>query len=637
MALNQQTILIVEDNSEDRQVYCRYLEQNAIYDFNIIEAETGEEGLKLFLHHSPHLILLDFNLPDLDGLEFIAELKTNSNNLPPIIVLTGEGNEEIAVKVMKAGVKDYLVKRNTNADSLRFAVRSVIEQERLQQLARRNENKFRVSVENMLDCFGIYTSIRDRHDRIVGFRANYLNESACKNNLFNLQQQTELDTCLLNIFDFQGELFTLCCQAIETGKSISTEYHAKFPKLDNQTKVLEIRINKLEDGFVAVWRDITERIYIKQALQRSEARFRVLVTQAPVGIFQTDCQGDCIYVNPCWSQITGLSEAEAMGQGWSNALHPEDKARVCLEWYRAARLKQVFTSEYRFRTGNDKTTWVSGKAVAMYDDNQEHIGYFGTIINISERKQAEALSKEQQRRLISINQDLEKTTALLKKRNRELDEFTSVVSHDLKAPLRAICHLSEWIEEDLADKLDDDTKQNFELLQNRVVRMQMFIDSLLEYARIGREKATSETFAVKDLLADIIDSLAPPPQFTIAIGENMPILNTRKIALEQVFINLVGNAIKHHHSQQGKIKISAAEDPEFYHFAVSDNGTGIALEHQERIFGIFQTLSSRDGNENTGIGLSIVKKIVESQGGTIEIESQLGKGTTFNFSWRKTS
>ena len=635
MVLPEKTILIVEDNSEDRHVYRRYLKQNVICIYNIIEAETGEEGLELFSCHSPDLILLDFNLPDLDGLEFIAELKNYSDSLPPIIVLTGEGSEEIAVKTMKAGVKDYLVKGNTNADSLCFAVRSVIEQDRLHRLAQRNEHKFRISVENMLDCFGIYTSIRDRKDRIIGFRADYLNESACKNNLFNSQKQTELDTCLLNIFDFQGELFTLCSQVIETGKVVSTEYYSEFSKLNNKAKIFEIRINKLEDGFVAVWRDITERIEIKQALQRSEAQFRVLVTQAPVGIFQTDCQGDCIYVNPHWSQITGLSEAEAMGKGWSKALHPEDKARVYQEWYEAARSERVFSSEYRFCAGDGKITWVSGKAVAMYGDNRERIGYFGTIVNISERKRAEALSKQQQRRLISINQDFEQTTVLLKKRNRELDEFTYVVSHDLKAPLRAICHLSEWIEEDLADKLDDDTKQNFELLKNRVGRMQMFIDSLLEYARIGQEKAASETFAVKDLLINIIDSLAPPPQFAIAISEDMPILNTKKVALEQVFTNLIGNAIKHHHSQQGKIEISATEDSKFYRFAVSDNGVGIAPEHQERIFGIFQTLSSRDNHGNTGIGLSIVKKIVESQGGMIEMESQLGKGTTFNFSWRK--
>ncbi|WP_019507700.1 PAS domain S-box protein [Pleurocapsa sp. PCC 7319] len=643
MTSSQKTILIVDDNLEDRHTYHRYLKQDPICTYNIIEAETGEEGLERFFRHHPDLILLDFNLPDLDGLEFVAKLKESyaqlrgslPDRLPPIIVLTGEGNEEIAVKVMKAGVKDYLTKGNTNANSLRFTIRSVLEQVRLHQLAQRNEHKFRVSVENMLDCFGIYTSIRDENFQIIGFRPDYLNESACKNNLFDWQRQKESNTCLLNIFDFQGELFSLCCEVIETGKAVSREFFLKSQEPENQAKVFEIRIDRLEDGFIAVWRNITERKQIEKALQQSEARFRVLVTQAPVGIFQTNCQGDCVYVNPRWLEITGLSQAEALGQGWSNALHPEDKARVYQQWYETAQLGTEFTSEYRFQSPDGTITWVSGKAVIMYGDRGERIGYFGTIIDISERKRAEALSKEQKERLISINQDLEQTTSLLKKRNRELDEFTYIVSHDLKAPLRAIRNLSEWIEEDLEDKLDDDIRQNLKLLKSRVGRMQMFIQSLLKYSRVGREQSPTEIVAVKDLLMDIIDSIAPPPKFAIAIDESMPTLNTQKIALEQVFSNLISNGIKHHHSQAGKIEISATETPQFYYFAVTDDGDGIALEHQERIFGIFQTLSSRDHNESSGIGLSIVKKIVESQGGTIELESQVGKGTTFSFSWRK--
>ncbi len=163
----------------------------------------------------------------------------------------------------------------------------------------------------------------------------------------------------------------------------------------------------------------------------------------------------------------------------------------------------------------------------------------------------------------------------------------------------------------------------------------MFIESLLKYSRIGREKTPPEMFSVKDLLVDIIDSLAPPPKFALSIGEYMPTLTTQKIALEQVFTNLIGNAIKHHPSQSGKIEICATEDREFYYFSVTDDGAGIAPEYQERIFGIFQTLSSRNNNENTGIGLSIVKKIVESQEGKIELDSEIGKGTTFRFSWSK--
>ena len=630
----QKTVLIVDDNSEDRHSYHRFLKQDAIYTYKVIESETGEAGIELCHRYNPDLILLDFNLPDLDGLEFITELKTSCDVLPPIIMLTGEGNEAIAVQAMKAGVRDYLVKGKTNAQSLCFAVRSVVEQVRLQQLAESNERKFRVSVENLLDCFGIYTCIRDDDDKIVDFRTEYLNEAACKNNLFALQQKTIQDVCQLMSSHPTAELFEQCCQVVETGLPLSKEYSLRLESQERESKVFEIKINKLEDGFVAVWRDITERIRVKKALQESEAKFRVLVTQAPVGIFQTDCQGDCVFANPRWLEITGLTLTEAMGRGWCQALHPDDRARIGDEWYKVTLQGKEFASEYRFKTPSGKITWVAGRAVSLCDDRGKFSGYFGTITDITERKQAEALSNQQKEQLIKVNRDLTQTSFLLSQRNRELDQFTSVVSHDLKAPLRAIANLSEWIEEDLADKLDENTKDNFELLKNRVRRMQGFIESLLKYSRIGREQIPKETVAVGDLLVDIVDSLVPPPKLQVEISP-MPTFETQKIALEQVFTNLISNAIKHHHTQEGTIAISVTEDKSFYYFSVTDDGPGIAAQYRDRIFGIFQTLSSRDSTENTGIGLSIVKKIVEDRGGKIELESQVGLGTTFRFSWHK--
>lgn len=630
----QKTVLIVDDSLEDRHSYNRFLQQDAIYTYKILESETGEEALEFCQEGNPDLILLDFNLPDMDGLEFITELRSSCDVLPPIIMLTGEGNETIAVQAMKAGVKDYLVKGKTNSQSLCFAIRSVLEQARLQQLAEISERKFHVSVENMLDCFGIYTCIRDDDGKIVDFRTEYLNEAACKHNLFALQQRVDGDVCQMMTSHPKTELFEQCCRVVQTGTPLFREYSLRLESQERESKIFEIRINKLEDGFVAVWRDVTERIQVKKALQQSEAKFRVLVTQAPVGIFQTDCQGDCVFANPRWLEITGLTPAEAMGRGWCQALHPDDRQRVCHQWYEAARNNREFTSEYRFQSPSGKITWVAGRAVSLCDDRGKVSGYFGTITDITERKQAEEMLNRQKEQLIKVNRDLTQTSSLLSQRNQELDRFTYIVSHDLKAPLRAIANLSDWIEEDIADKLDENTKDNFELLKSRVRRMQNFIESLLKYSRIGKEQTPAEMVAVGDLLLDIVDSLVPPPKLKVEISP-MPTFETQKIALEQVFTNLISNAIKHHHTQEGKIELSVTEDQTFYYFSVTDDGAGIDPQHSDRIFGIFQTLSSKDSTENTGIGLSIVKKIVEERGGIIELESQVGLGSTFRFSWCK--
>lgn len=237
--------------------------------------------------------------------------------------------------------------------------------------------------------------------------------------------------------------------------------------------------------------------------------------------------------------------------------------------------------------------------------------------------------------LALINHSLVATNQLARERNQELDQFTYIVSHDLKAPLRAISNLSEWIEEDLADTLESDTKSNLLLLRNRVQRLNSFIDGLLAYSRAGRIKVKPSTVDVNQLLHEIIDSLAPAPGFIINIDDGMPVLQTEKILLQQVFSNLISNAIKHHHQERGIVKISVVERESFYEFSVADNGTGIATENQDKIFEIFQTLTAKDTTENTGIGLSIVKKIIENQGGKIWLESSLGKGSKFFFTWRK--
>jgi signal transduction histidine kinase len=169
-------------------------------------------------------------------------------------------------------------------------------------------------------------------------------------------------------------------------------------------------------------------------------------------------------------------------------------------------------------------------------------------------------------------------------------------------------------------------------MRKRVQRMDALINGLLEYSRVGRAKVPVETVNVGDLLAEVIDSLAPPSNFLVEVAL-MPVIQTRKLPLSQVFSNLISNAIKHCDRLDARIQITAKVYDQLCEFTVSDNGPGIALEHQEKIFVIFQTLDARDKTENTGIGLSIVKKLVELEGGKVWVESQRGQGAKFIFTW----
>lgn len=254
---------------------------------------------------------------------------------------------------------------------------------------------------------------------------------------------------------------------------------------------------------------------------------------------------------------------------------------------------------------------------------QDEIGKLGLAFNTMLDKQEKS------------HQELIRYSERLQKQNEELNQFSYVVSHDLKAPLRAIFKLSEWIQEDLGTAIPEDAKKNMIILRGRVFRLEGLINGLLEYSKIGRDNIAAEKVDVRMLMNDIIDLLNPPGNFRISIPKNMPVFKTKKIMLEQVFINILSNAIKYNDKAEGIITILFDEIGSYYRFTIEDNGIGIDPAYHEKIFAIFQTLEARDKVEGTGIGLSIVKKCVEDMGGTISLKSEAGTGAKFIFTWPK--
>lgn len=223
--------------------------------------------------------------------------------------------------------------------------------------------------------------------------------------------------------------------------------------------------------------------------------------------------------------------------------------------------------------------------------------------------------------------------AALEQTNRDLDQFAYVTSHDLKAPLRGIASLAEWLEEDLGPRLDDGARKKLDMLRGRVNRMEALIQGILDYSRAGRGGGKREDVAVGKLVAEIAEMLAPRPPAAIEVEGRMPVLHTERVALQQVLTNLIGNALKYAGRADARVRVSAIDRGEWHELRVSDNGPGILPEFQDRIWVIFQTLQPRDRVESTGIGLAIVKKIVENRGGRAWVESTPGAGATFAFTW----
>lgn len=236
--------------------------------------------------------------------------------------------------------------------------------------------------------------------------------------------------------------------------------------------------------------------------------------------------------------------------------------------------------------------------------------------------------------IIDITESV-RVTEELKRSNKELNDFAYVASHDLKAPLRGIMQLSSWIEEDIADYANEDTKSNLKLLMNRTSRLEKLLEDLLDYSRIGRKSGEIQSVDTKELVLNTFDLLDPPNHISLIFQGTMPVINTAITPFEIIMRNLIGNAIKHNDKAEGIIKVSSKEYLKYHQFSVIDNGTGIPEKYHKQIFELFKTLRPRDEIEGSGMGLSIVKKLLDYHGGSIVIESDGENGACFTFTWPK--
>ncbi len=283
------------------------------------------------------------------------------------------------------------------------------------------------------------------------------------------------------------------------------------------------------------------------------------------------------------------------------------------------RIRELYA--HREQEGHDIIEFKDGRVVEYYSRPQrmgdEIVGRVWTVRDITEKYTAEQKQAALLRKVAQINE--------------ELTHFAYVVSHDLKAPLRGIKLITEWLCADYSDKLGDDAKEQLDLLQSRVARMHNLIDGILQYSRIGRVQQEREDVDLSQLIPVLIDGIAPPEHVRVIVEPGLPVVVCEKTRISQVFQNLLSNAVKFMDKPAGEIRVGCVEDGEFWRFSVSDNGPGIEQKYFDRIFHLFQTLASRDEFESTGIGLALVKKIVEMYGGRVWIESQVGQGSTFLF------
>ncbi|MDX1457094.1 MAG: PAS domain S-box protein [Marinobacter sp.] len=358
------------------------------------------------------------------------------------------------------------------------------------------------------------------------------------------------------------------------------------------------------------------------ALRESQERVRAVVETAIDAIITIDAKGGIASINPATEKLFGYVENELIGHNVS-MLMPEPM-----------RSEHDGYIQHYLETGERRIIGIGREVTALHRDGRHfpvelsvseiHVNgqrmFSGTLRNITERKQAE----REQKRLVKD----------LMAANEELKNFAYVVSHDLKAPLRAIGSLADWISTDYADQFDEDGRENMQLLMGRVRRMDRLIDGILEYSRVGRVTQHHQTIDLNDLVGDVVDLLAPPESVRVEIAD-LPSIEGEQTRVHQIFQNLIGNALQYMDKPEGMIRIDCQSRGDLWQFSVSDNGPGIDPRHFDRIFQLFQTLAPKDRIESTGIGLAMIKKIVELAGGEVWLTSEPGRGSTFFFTWPK--
>ncbi|CAN5476957.1 hypothetical protein BH11BAC2_BH11BAC2_05990 [soil metagenome] len=385
--------------------------------------------------------------------------------------------------------------------------------------------------------------------------------------------------------------------------------------------ILGAQINYLESGKNVVIQRITEQRNELRDKNKELKKLSIVASKADNAIVITNQEGIAEWVNDGFVRLTGYDTTDVIGKNTTSLLYGrETDPQTWQNLIDAIKERKSFSGEllkYK-KDGSRFWTQVTMTPITSDDGSQQFIFIES---DITTRKIAEEKMKRYMK-------DLEKT-------NSELDKFAYVVSHDLKAPLRAIGNLTGWIEEDMGDRLPEEIQGHFNTIKGRVVRMEGLINGILDYTKAAKDGGSIIEFRCDDMVRETIDLIGAPANAVIHVRDEMPVMKSERVKLQQVFLNLIHNAIKYTDKENILIEVGCKDNGADWQFYVKDNGPGIEKRYHEKIFVIFQTLNARDEVEARGVGLAIVKKIIEEEGGKIWIDSEKGKGANFCFTWPK--
>ncbi|WP_428664286.1 ATP-binding protein [Runella sp.] len=636
----QPTILVVDDNADMRGHIQTLLQKT----YRVVTANNGKEALTLLPSVNPALILSDIMMPVMDGIQLLKEVKDNQQTAQiPVVLLTARAGEESKIEGYETGADDYLVKP-FSAKELLARVRSQI------KIAGTRKH-----IEQQLKK--IFSQAPTGICVLRG--PNYTVEVA---NAKILEIWGKTESQLLNkplfeaVPDVAGQGFEqLFHQVYTTGT----------PSLINEMPLVLLRRGKMEtvylkflyeplreedgtvSGIIAIADEITNLVKARKKIEESEQRFRNLAETLPQLVWVTDERGDQTYVSSRWKEYTGI---EPDGQEtWRAIVHPDDFDGTNEAWVNSLKTGNPYKYEVRIKSKAGEYRWHSVNSEPVYETGNRIVKWVGAFTDIhTEKSFAQELERQVESRTAELekaNEALEEKNGELEQMNTELESFAYVSSHDLQEPLRKIQTFASRILEKDSHNLSEVGKDYFGRIQGSAKRMQVLIEDLLAFSRVNSSERTFE-FMHLGLIVDEVKA-----EFKEIIHEKQAVIESNEMCeatvipfqFRQLMQNLIGNALKFTTPERlPHIVIkSAIVDGSNYQYeklspqkkycciSVSDNGIGFDPRFNKRIFEVFQRLHTKEKYEGTGIGLAIVKKIIENHNGVITATGVLNEGATF--------
>lgn len=382
---------------------------------------------------------------------------------------------------------------------------------------------------------------------------------------------------------------------------------------------IPISDSNIYKGNLWTYKDVTLRRRYRKSLEAQKQKYSSIIANMNLGLMEVDNEGKILMVNQSFLNMSAYDENELIGNVARDIFTTSTDADTIEKENIKRKKGQSSSYEIIGRTkSGEERFWLISEA-PNYNLNGEITGSIGIYLDITDLKNLQ-IQKE------NLLQELEKS-------NDGLQEYAHIVSHDLKSPLRSIDALVNWIKEDNKDKFEQTTLDNFDLIETTLEKMEQLISDVLMYSSVGTQALQEVVVDLDKVVLDLKKILYVPKNITINILKKLPKIKGDKTKLQQLFQNLISNAIKFIDKNDGIVDISFKDQSEYYQFSIEDNGIGIDPRFHEKIFKIFHSL--KKSKDSTGIGLSIVKKIVALHEGKVWLESELGKGTTFYFTLKK--